>query len=542
MKGAKILIETLLEQGVDTCFGYPGGRILQVYDQLYLYQDKIRHILTAHEQGAAHGADGYARATGKVGVCFATSGPGATNLVTGIATAYMDSIPIVAITANVSTDLIGTDAFQEVDIVGITLPVTKHNFIVRDVNKLADTVRDAFRIAKEGRPGPVLIDIPSDILIAEAEFENKPIQKPQYRNLYTTKDIEAAADAINSAKRPVIVTGGGCGISGSETEVEKLAELLKAPVVSTLMGLGCYNKKDRFFGMIGMHGKRAANMAMVKSDLIIAVGTRFNDRVASNKGAYGKNGKIIHIDVDKAEINKNLTVDYSLVGNAKQILQELLLLVKEKESMDFLEEIRSKVAKRPKILPQEIIETIDELCPDTTVVTDVGQHQMWAAQYFNYKKYRQLLTSGGLGTMGYGMGTAIGAKMAQPEKTVTLVIGDGCLGMNCNELVAVSRYKVPIIICLMNNGVLGMVRQWQTLFYDKHYSHTTLGDTTDYELLSKAYGIEYFKAEDKNQFEKAYKSALEHGGPVLINCIIDMDECVAPMVNSKATADKFILE
>lgn len=541
MKGAKILIETLLEQGVDTCFGYPGGRILQVYDQLYLYKDKINHILTAHEQGAAHAADGYARATGKVGVCLATSGPGATNLVTGIATAYMDSVPMVAITANVATNLIGTDAFQEVDIVGITLPVTKHNFIVRDVNKLADTVRDAFRIAKEGRPGPVLIDIPSDVLVAETEYKAEAPIEPITRNLYTDEDIEQAGKIISGSKRPTIIVGGGCGISGSEKEIEELAGRLNAPVVSTIMGLGCYNG-DNFFGIVGMHGKRAANLAMVKSDLIIAVGTRFNDRVAGNKSCYGKGKKIIHIDVDKAEINKNLTTYKSLVGDAREILAKLLPFVKQRDSFEFLEDIRSKVQVKDKILPQQIMEAVDEISPDTTVVTDVGQHQMWAAQYFNYKRYRQLLTSGGLGTMGYGLGAAIGAKYAVGDRPVTLITGDGCFGMNCNELVTVSRYKVPLVICLINNGVLGMVRQWQTLFYEQHYSNTTLGETTDYELLAKAYGLDYAKAENEKQFKEAYSKAIKANTPVLINCIVDKDECVAPMVNGGSTADKFILE
>lgn len=541
MKGAKILIETLLEQGVDTCFGYPGGRILQVYDQLYLYRDKINHILTAHEQGAAHGADGYARATGKVGVCFATSGPGATNLVTGIATAYMDSVPMVAITANVSTDLIGADAFQEVDIVGITLPITKHNFIVRDVAKLADTVRDAFRIAKEGRPGPVLVDIPSDVLTADGEYKPKAPEKPMCKNLYTIKDIERAAKIIATSKRPAILIGGGCGISACEKEAEELSRRLNAPVASTLMGLGCYTKEN-FFGMVGMHGNKASNLSLVKSDLIIAIGTRFNDRVASNKSCYGKGKKIIHIDVDKAEINKNLKVHLGLVGNAKDILRELLPLVDRRDTSEFLEDIRSKVVKREKIFPQQIMETIDEVCPDTTIVTDVGQHQMWAAQYFKFKRYRQMLSSGGLGTMGYGLGAAIGAKYADEKQVVTLITGDGCFGMNCNELVTVSRYKVPVIICLMNNGVLGMVRQWQTLFYDKHYSNTCLGETTDYEMLAKAYGLDYARAENQRQFEEAYKKAISQGRPALINCIIDKDECVAPMVNGGGSADKFILD
>lgn len=541
MKGAKILIEALLEQGVDTCFGYPGGKILDVYDQLYMYRDKIRHILTAHEQGAAHAADGYARLTGKVGVCFATSGPGATNLVTGIATAYMDSVPMVAITANVPRNLIGTDAFQEVDIVGITLPITKHNVIVRDIDRLADTVREAFRIAKEGRPGPVLIDIPSDVLKMDGEFKAQTPEKPRCRNLFSDENIEKAAKIIGASKRPVILLGGGCGISGCEKEIEELSSALNAPVVSTLMGLGSYNKEN-FFGLIGMHGKRAANFSLVKSDLIIAVGTRFNDRVASNSGSYGKNKKILHIDVDKAEINKNLISHYNIVGDAKAVLKELLPKLKQRENTEFMEEVRSKVQTREKIFPQEIMEAIEELNPDTTMVTDVGQHQMWTAQYFNFKRYRQLLTSGGLGTMGYGLGAAIGAKLADEKRSVTLITGDGCFGMNCNELVTVSRYKVPIVICLMNNGVLGMVRQWQTLFYDRHYSHTDLGETTDYEALAKAYGLQYAKAENAKQFKDAYANAIKSNSPVLINCIIGKDENVAPMVSGSGTADKYILD
>ncbi|MBQ9625262.1 MAG: acetolactate synthase large subunit, partial [Clostridia bacterium] len=401
MTGAQILIETLIEQGVTTCFGYPGGRILDVYDQLYLYKDKLNHILTAHEQGAAHAADGYARATGKVGVCMATSGPGATNLVTGIATAYMDSVPMVAITANVSSAQIGTDAFQEVDIMGITLPITKHSAIIRDVNKLADTVREAFRIAKEGRPGPVLIDIPSDVLKAEARFESKKPLKPVINNLYTGKEIERAAKMAAGSKRPVILLGGGCGLSNCDDEVKELSKRLKCPVVSTLMGLGSYTG-DNFFGMVGMHGSKAANYALVKADLIIAIGTRFNDRVASSAGCYGK-GKLIHIDIDKAEIDKNQRTNHNLVGDAKTILKELLPFIAEKEGDEFLSAVKEQVKIRKKIFPQQIMETIDELCPNTLLVTDVGQHQMWAAQYFKLKGYRQLLTSGGLGTMGYGL-------------------------------------------------------------------------------------------------------------------------------------------
>lgn len=541
MNGAKILIETLIEQGVDMCFGYPGGKILDVYDQLYLYRDKITHILTAHEQGAAYAADGYARSTGKVGVCFATSGPGATNLVTGIATAYMDSVPMVAITANVPSGLIGTDAFQEVDIVGITLPITKHNVIVRDVKRLADTVREAFRIAKEGRPGPVLIDIPCDVLKQETEYKAQEPLVPVYKSAYSDDDVVKAAKTINGAKRPAILVGGGCGMSGSEEQVEKLAKLLKAPVVSTLMGLGSYNKES-FFGIVGMHGKKAANLALVKSDLIICVGSRFNDRVASNVNSFGKQKRIIHIDIDKAEINKNMAVYQSLVGDAKEVLAKLVPLIKQRDTDEFLQDIKSKVQKKPAIFPQQIMEAIDSHTPDATIVTDVGQHQMWAAQYFDFKKYRQLLTSGGLGTMGYGLGAAIGAKMADKNQQVTLVTGDGCFGMNCNELITVSRYKVPIVICLMNNGVLGMVRQWQTLFYDKHYSNTNLGNTTDYEYIAKAFGLEYYQAEDEKEFSQAYKKAVKSGKPVLINCIIDKDENVAPMVSGASTVDKFILD
>lgn len=540
MVGAKILIEALLEQGVDTCFGYPGGKILDVYDQLYLYKDKINHILTAHEQGAAHAADGYARATGKVGVCFSTSGPGATNLVTGIATAYMDSVPMVAITANVPRALIGSDAFQEVDIVGCTLPITKHNVIVRDIKRLADTVREAFRIAKEGRPGPVLIDIPCDVLKEEVDFVPQKPLKPIKKSTYLKDDIEEAAKTINTSKKPAILIGGGCGISGCEKEIKLLADALNAPVASTLMGLGCYNG-DKFFGLVGMHGKKASNLSMVKSDLVIAIGTRFNDRVVANINSFGKQKRIVHIDVDKAEINKNITPFLSLVGDAKEILSKLLPLVIEKDNREFLDSIIDRVQKRDKIFPQQILEAIDSETPQATIVTDVGQHQMWTAQYFTFKRYRQLLTSGGAGTMGYGLGAAIGAKMAKPMEQVTLITGDGCFAMNCNELNTVSRYRVPVVICLMNNGVLGMVRQWQTLFYDKHYSNTNLGETTNYEYLAKAYGMEYYLARTKAEFETAYKKAVSANAPVLINCLVDKDENVAPMVGG-VTVDKFILD
>lgn len=540
MKGAQILIETLMEQGVDTVFGYPGGRVLQVYEQLYRYNDKINHYLVAHEQGAAHAADGYSRATGKVGVCMTTSGPGATNLVTGIATAYMDSVPMVAITANVSSNLIGADAFQEVDIVGITLPITKHSAMVFDVTKLADTVRLAFRLAKEGRPGPVLIDIPSDVLAAECEYEKKQPLIPLENNLYTNEDIDTAVEIINKAKKPVILVGGGCGNSSCEKEIDELAKKLCCPVVSTLMGLGVYSG-DNFLGMAGMHGKKQSNMSLVKSDLIIAVGSRFNDRVASNKNSFGKGKKIIHIDIDKAEINKNLIANHYCVGDAKKVLADILKTVKEKTDNTFLNDMKALMIGKDKILPQQIMETIEELNPDGIMVTDVGQHQMWTAQYFKVKKYRQLLTSGGLGTMGYGLGASIGAKLGTNE-TVTLITGDGCFGMNCNELNTIARYNVPVIICLMNNGVLGMVRQLQNVYYDKHFSQTDLMSTTDYEHLSKAYGLDYFEVKDKEDFEKAYKQALQSNKATLINCYVDKDLLVAPMVNSATQADKFILE
>lgn len=542
MLGAEILINCLLEQGVDTVFGYPGGAILHVYDQLYAYSDQIRHVLTGHEQGAAHAADGYARSTGKVGVCMATSGPGATNLVTGIATAYMDSVPMVCITANVKSNLIGTDAFQEVDIVGITLPITKHSAIVREVKNLAETVREAFAIAQSGRPGPVLIDLPKDVLMAAAEYEKQPAAPLEHQAKVAQGDLQAAAKCINKAVRPVILTGGGAGLAGVSAEVRTLAKTLRCPVVSTLMGLGVVDGRDeQFFGMIGMHGKKAANRAVVQSDVLIAIGSRFNDRVAANKNALGKGKKVIHLDADQAEIDKNVLTHLALVGDTKDALCRLLPMVTPRQDDGFLKQMQEQKAPDKVSFPKQIMETIHQVQPDGLVVADVGQHQMWAAQYLPFHRYRQWMTSGGLGTMGYSLGAAIGAKLGNPDKAVTQIVGDGCFGMNCNELSTLSRYQVPVVIVLINNGVLGMVRQWQTLFYDRHYSHTTLTGMPDYQLLAKSYGLDYAEAKEKKSFEKAYKEALKQNKATIINCVIDPDLFVAPMASGEKEIDQFIL-
>ena len=545
MSGAEIVINCLLEQGIDACFGYPGGKILDIYDQLYLYQDKINHYLAAHEQGAAHAADGYARSTGKVGVCMATSGPGATNLVTGIANAYLDSIPIVCITANVPTKLIGTDAFQEVDIVGVTMPITKHNAIVRDVNELASTLRKAFQIAKSGRPGPVLIDIPLDILKAQTEYQAEPtVQKEAKTKTYSEKDITDVAKTINQAEKPVLLIGGGAGISGAEDQIKDLAKKLKCPVVSSLMALGVYDSNDeQFFGMLGMHGLKAANLAMVRSDLVINIGSRLSDRVASGKNSFGKDKKIIQIDIDKAEIDKNLVSFEAIQGDAKEVLDQLNPLIKQKEDNGEIAELRKL---EPAVRPQfnnQIFSVMQELAPDDMIVTDVGQHQMWTAQYFPFNHYRQLLTSGGAGTMGFSLGASIGAKVGNPDKQVTTVIGDGCFGMNCNELATINRYSIPLIIVLVNNGVLGMVRQWQTLYYENHYSNTTLGGMPKYDKLAEAYNLNYAECKDAKEFKKAYQAAQKANKATIINCYVGKDENVVPMAKGGAEElDKFILE
>ena len=492
-------MQCLLEQGVDTVFGYPGGAILNVYDALYKYSDKIRHILTSHEQGAAHAADGYARASGKVGVCMATSGPGATNLVTGIATAFMDSVPMVAITCNVTLPLLGKDSFQEVDIAGITMPITKHGFIVKDVTSLAETVRSAFRIARSGRPGPVLIDITKDVTAAVTDFE--PQQPALYLEnptpKYTEEDISQAARMIREAKKPFVYVGGGGVISGAYKKIRELVSKIDAPVCDTLMGKGVIDGHDpHYTGMIGMHGTKASNLGVSACDLLIVLGSRFSDRQIGSPRTFAKNAKILQIDIDDAEVNKNIHVDRALVGDLKEILEKLL----------------------PEISP-------------SIITTDVGQHQMWAAQYYTYSRPRTFITSGGLGTMGYGLGAAIGAKTAEPDKTVINIAGDGCFRMNMNELATASRYGIKVIEVVINNQVLGMVRQWQTLYYGKRYSATVLNDKVDYCKVAEALGCRALRVKNPEDLEPALIKALQADGPVLVDCVIEEDDKVFPMVS-----------
>lgn len=539
LTGSEIVIECLKEQGVDTVFGYPGGTILNVYDALYKHQDEITHILTSHEQGASHAADGYARATGKVGVCMATSGPGATNLVTGIATAYMDSIPLVAITANVGVSLLGKDSFQEVDIAGVVMPITKHSFIVKNVHELANTIRRAFKIAKLGRPGPVLVDITKDVTSNLADYEYKEPEKiPVQTDTIKESDIEAVAKLIKKSKKPFIMVGGGVVASGAYQELREFARLLDAPVCDTLMGKGVMDGNDpHYTGMIGMHGTKTSNFGVTASDLLIVVGGRFSDRVIGNAKKFANNAKIVQIDVDAAEINKNIVVDASIVGDAKEILRRLNEIIEQKDNKEWLNEIAELEQKYPNSYPTDIltgatvISKIYELTSgDAVITTDVGQHQMWAAQMYRYKEPRQLLTSGGLGTMGYGLGACIGAKMGRPDKTVVNIAGDGCFRMNMNEIATAVRYNIPIIQVVINNHVLGMVRQWQTLFYDKRYSNTILNDAVDFVKVSEGMGALAFKATTMEEFEEAFGKALEAGRPCVIEAQIGEDDKVWPMV------------
>ncbi|WP_265445608.1 biosynthetic-type acetolactate synthase large subunit [Acetivibrio straminisolvens] len=553
LTGSQILIECLKEQGVDTIFGFPGGAVLNIYDELYRAQNEIRHILTSHEQGAAHAADGYARATGKVGVCIATSGPGATNLVTGIATAYMDSVPMVAITGQVATSLLGKDSFQEVDITGITMPITKHNFIVKDVDKLADVVRRAFFIAKEGRPGPVLIDICKDVTAAYAEYEPKsPKKLPSVPVAAEEKDIDRAAEAINKAERPVILAGGGVSIAGASKELFELATNAQIPVTTTLMGMGAFpGNHELFMGMIGMHGTRTTNMAVSESDLFIAIGARFSDRVISDVRRFAPNANIMHIDIDPAEIGKNINVQYALEGDIKKILKLLNQKVEKKECTDWVKKINEwkelyplKYPQDNKLHPQYIIERIYELTKGEAIITtEVGQHQMWAAQFYKYTSPRQFLSSGGLGTMGYGLGACIGAQIGKPGKKVINVAGDGSFRMNCNELATAVEYKLPVIIAIFNNHVLGMVRQWQQLFYGGRYSSTTLDRCTDFKALAEAYGAIGINVTAKEEVDEALKRALaSKDTPVVINFEIDRDEKVFPIVPPGAPISELIEE
>ena len=548
LSGSDILVKTLIEQGCDTVFGYPGGQILNVYDSLYTHETQIKHILTAHEQGAAHAADGYARTTGKVGVVISTSGPGATNLVTGIATAYLDSIPMIAICGNVPTTQIGSDSFQEIDITGVTLPITKHNYFVGDVADLADTIREAFKLAKSGRPGPVLIDVPKDVQIAKCEYE--PGAPAEKESQYAAKDIrvEEAAKHINSAKRPFIYFGGGLITANAQEELLSLAEKIDAPIGCSLMGLSAIpTDHPRFLGMQGMHGHYASSMAMHNADLILSLGVRFNDRVTGNRQKFATGAKIIHIDVDGSELNKTVNAVCGLRGDVKLTLQKLLPLLNEDKKTEWMAKVNSfrkdeetYLDIRDGLTPRKAILTLNQhLGENTAVCTDVGQHQMWSAQNLNFKTPRRFVSSGGLGTMGFGFGAAIGAAFGTKERSV-LVTGDGSFGMNLNELATAVRYNVPIVILIMNNGVLGMVRQWQTLFYNKHYSNTVLERKTDFAAFAKAFGAEGEAVSTPEELDAALGRAFKTEGPYIIDCKIDKDEFVLPMLPPGGSMDDII--
>ena len=546
MTGAEIIIECLKEQGVDTVFGYPGGAILNVYDALYKYKDDIHHILTSHEQGAAHAADGYARATGKVGVCMATSGPGATNLVTGIATAMMDSVPVVAITANVGKPLLGKDSFQEVDIAGIVMPITKHSYIVKDIEKLADTIRKAFYIAKSGRPGPVLVDVTKDVTGALYEYSPR---RPATVNRETSEihktDVENAVKMIQNAEKPFIFVGGGAVISGASKEITELSHRIQAPVCDSLMGKGGFSGEDPYYtGMLGMHGTKTSNLGVSQCDLLIVLGARFSDRVTGNVKTFANKAKILQVDIDAAEINKNVLVDTYIEGDVKEVLRRLLEEIPEKKHPKWMEHIQEMKARYPlnydhtQLTGSYVIEKLYELTGgDAIITTDVGQHQMWAAQYYKYKEPRTFLTSGGLGTMGYGLGAAIGAKMGRPDKTVVNIAGDGCFRMNMNEIATAVRCGKPLVQIVLNNHVLGMVRQWQTLFYDHRYSHTVLNDAVDFVKISEGMGAKAIRVTKMEEVEPALKEALASDGPVVLDCWIDQDLSVFPMVPAGASID-----
>ena len=538
LTGSEIVIECLKEQGVDTVFGYPGGAILNVYDELYKHQNEIKHILTSHEQGAAHAADGYARATGKVGVCLATSGPGATNLVTGIATAYMDSIPIVAITCNVGVSLLGKDSFQEIDITGITLPITKHNFIVKDVNNLAATIRKAFAIAKKGRPGPVLIDIPKDVTANKAEYvKEKPIAVEPSQNICETQ-IDTAVEMIKEAKKPYIFVGGGAILSGASEELYTFAKKVDAPVTDSLMGKGAFPGTDPLYtGMLGMHGTKTSNYGVSECDLLIVIGARFSDRVTGNAQKFAQNAKIIQIDVDVAEMNKNVMISAGVVGDIKVVLDRLNERLEQQDHAEWVTKIQEYKEKYPLVYHKDVLSgpfVVEEIYRQTKgeaiISTEVGQHQMWAAQFYKYTKPRTFLTSGGLGTMGYGLGAALGAKSGREDKVVVNIAGDGCFRMNMNEIATAVRHNIPVIQVVINNHVLGMVRQWQNLFYGQRYSATVLNDAVDFVKLAEAMGAEGIRATTQEEFKSAFEKAMNLGRPVVIDCQIDSDDKVWPMV------------
>ena len=548
LNGSEILMECLKEQGVKTVFGYPGGAILNIYDALYKHQDEITHILTSHEQGASHAADGYARVTGKVGVCLATSGPGATNLVTGIATAFMDSIPMVAITCNVGVSLLGRDSFQEIDITGVTMPITKYNFIVKDIKKLADTVRRAFTIAQSGRPGPVLIDITKDVTAAEYEYtpqEPAPIERQT--DTIREEDVETALEMIRESQKPFIFVGGGAVLSGASEELKVLAHKIQAPVADSLMGKGAFDGTDELYtGMVGMHGTKTSNFGISECDLLIVAGARFSDRVTGNASKFAKNAKILQIDVDPAEINKNIHTHASIIGDLKVVLRKLNARLDPMNHEDWLQHVEMMKDMYPlryaktQLTGPFIVETIDELTKgDAIICTEVGQHQMWAAQYYKYRKPRTFLTSGGLGTMGYGLGASIGAKMAcgdmgHPDTPVFNIAGDGCFRMNMNEIATATRYNIPIIQVVVNNHVLGMVRQWQNLFYGKRYSHTVLNDAVDFVKLAEAMGAKAYRVTRQEDLKPVLEEAIALQAPVLIECQINCDDKVYPMVSPGA--------
>ena len=557
LSGSEIIIECLKEQGVDVVFGYPGGTILNVYDELYKHSDEIRHVLTSHEQGASHAADGYARATGKVGVCMATSGPGATNLVTGIATAYMDSVPLVAITANVGNSMIGKDSFQEIDIAGVTMPITKHNFIVKDIKDIAPTLRRAFKIAKSGRPGPVLVDFTKDVTAPANKYEYTPVKPEEIAPVTDTireEDLDEAVSYICESKKPYIFVGGGAIISDCEDELARFVELTGAPVCDSLMGKGAYDgRKENYTGMLGMHGTKTSNFGVSKCDLLVVVGARFSDRVTGNTQKFASNAKIVQIDIDAAEVNKNIKTDASIIGDAKEILKRLNAKLEKADIADkseWMNEIKESMKQYPLTYNQEgltgpyVIEQIyNETNGDAIITTEVGQHQMWAAQFYKYKEGRQLITSGGLGTMGYGLGASLGAKVARPDKLVFNIAGDGCFRMNMNEIATAARYNIPVIQVVINNHVLGMVRQWQTLFYGQRYSNTTLHDQVDFVKLAEAMGAKGIRVTKKEDVAPAIREAISLKAPVVIDCQIDSDDKVFPMVApGAAISDAFSQE